>query len=70
MEFEGRGKGHHFWKDNGEGPASWTDSLPLPLHWFVFSTGSNIEYFKFKNLKIIDDVFEGKGKLHMEKNWG
>ena len=26
----------------------------------MFSTGSNIEYFKFKNLKIIDDVFEGK----------
>ena len=47
-----------------------TDSIPLPIHWFVFSTGSNVEYFRFENLLKKGDIQEGKGKIHMEKNWG
>jgi len=30
------------WGPNGEGPAGWTDILPLPLGWFVHSIDTPI----------------------------
>lgn len=55
------------WKDDGSGPAGWTDILPLPLHWFVFSTGSTINKYIFVENRKYET---GSGHLHMEKNWG
>jgi len=38
VRFRGKGHGHNYWTNDGNGPAGWTDKLPLPLHWFVYST--------------------------------
>lgn len=58
------------WGPNGEGPEGWIDHVPfLPLHWFVYSLGSDINY-NWVN----DDTGEllrgKKGLAHQEKNWG
>jgi len=44
------------WGANGEGPAGWTDALPLPLHWFVHSLGSKIVELNFSNSKTGDNL--------------
>lgn len=58
------------WGPDGEGPEGWIDHVPfLPLHWFVYSLGSDINY-NWVN----DDTGEllrgKKGLAHQEKNWG
>lgn len=58
------------WGPDGEGPEGWIDHVPfLPLHWFVYSLGSEINY-NWVN----DDTGEllrgRKGLAHQEKNWG
>ena len=58
------------WGPDGEGPEGWIDHVPfLPLHWFVYSLGSVINY-NWLN----DDTGEllrgRKGLAHQEKNWG
>jgi len=52
------------WGANGEGPAGWTDILPLPLHWFVHSLGSKITKFNFKNKKTGETVNIKSGTAH------
>ena len=49
VAFSGSGKGHKFFRDDGLGPAGWTEYLPLPLHWFVYSVGTHIDNFQFIN---------------------
>lgn len=49
VRFQGKGEGHTYWTKDGNGPAGWTDKLPLPLHWFVYSTGTKIQNYEFVN---------------------
>lgn len=70
ISFTGTGNGHQLYEQNGWGPATWTDRLPLPLHWYVFSVGTNITNFEFINLYDNTDKQSGSGHMHMEKNWG
>ena len=57
------------WGKDGEGPEGWADYLPLPLHWFVYSSCSAVVFYKFSVGGEV--VYEGRrGTAHMEKNWG
>lgn len=59
------------WGPNGEGPEGWIDYIPfIPLHWFVYSLGSELVYYNWVNVKT-EEVLNGrKGLVHQEKNWG
>jgi hypothetical protein len=49
------------------GPEGFGNFIPgFPLHWFVYSLGSQTSY----NIKIANDTFKGTGYSHQEKNWG
>ena len=51
----------------GSGPEGWLTSLPfLPLHWFVYSTGSTGTYSWTES----NNSFSGQALAHQEKNWG
>jgi hypothetical protein len=58
------------WSSDGSGfgPAGPLDSLPIPLHWFVYSLGSNVVTYSFINGN--NQVAGLGGAAHMEKNWG
>ncbi|KAK7088546.1 uncharacterized protein [Littorina saxatilis] len=58
------------WGPHGEGPESWLDHLPLPLHWFVYSLRSTVTQYKFTDAASGRIVSGGNARLHMEKNWG
>lgn len=42
ISFKGTGNGHVRFRNDGYGPATWTEIFPLPLHWYVFSVGTRI----------------------------
>ena len=56
------------WDGSGLGPEGWLARLPLPLHWFVYSTYSHVTY-RWTNHKTGEQMI-GTGVAHMEKNWG
>ncbi|KAL9950658.1 hypothetical protein ACROYT_G043187 [Oculina patagonica] len=58
------------WGPGGEGPEGWIDHVPfLPLHWFVYSLGSEINYNWVNDDS--GELLRGKrGLAHQEKNWG
>ena len=73
IEFKGKLNKSQPWRPNGEGQAGWyiliikiirTDIDPLPLHWFVHSLGSPIEYISYKNKKTGDDYQVKNGFGH------
>jgi hypothetical protein len=53
---------------SGFGPAGPLDSLPLPLHWFVYSLSSTVASLSFSSGE--RTVSASGGRAHMEKNWG
>lgn len=58
------------WGPDGEGPEGWIDHVPfLPLHWFVYSLGSEINY-NWLNDNTGELLRGRKGLAHQEKNWG
>lgn len=58
------------WGPDGEGPEGWIDHVPfLPLHWFVYSLGSEINY-NWVNDETGKLLRGRKGLAHQEKNWG
>ena len=70
LSFSGEASGHAYWRKDGYGPGGWVDKLPLPLHWFVLSTGTPVSEYIFKDKKSLFSTEKGTGHLHMEKNWG
>lgn len=58
------------WGPNGEGPGGWTDKLPLPLKWFVYSLDTPILHLEFQDKKTGYYHKINKGSAHQEKNWG
>ena len=59
------------WGPNGEGPEGWIDHLPfLPLHWFVYSLGSELINYNWVNEKSGELLRGNQGLTHQEKNWG
>ena len=58
------------WASDGSGcgPAGFLDSLPIPLHWFVYSLSSSVVSYAFVNGR--SEVSGFGGSAHMEKNWG
>lgn len=73
--FKGRTSSPIPWGPHGEGPESWLEDLPLPIHWFVYSLRSIVNYYEYTN-KETGQYIKGGSKLgnpaiaHMEKNWG
>lgn len=63
------------WGPDGEGPESWLEHLPLPIHWFVYSFRSEVTAYRYIN-DATDVVISGGSSgsqlvvAHMEKNWG
>ncbi|CAL1543631.1 unnamed protein product [Lymnaea stagnalis] len=63
------------WGPGGEGPESWLEKMPLPIHWFVYSLHSTVRYYEYVNLES-GKIIRGGSKpgapviAHMEKNWG
>lgn len=59
------------WGPNGEGPEGWIDKVPfLPLHWFVYSLGSELINYNWVN-EVTGEMLRGRqGLVHQEKNWG
>jgi hypothetical protein len=57
------------WGQGGLGPAGALDALPLPLHWFVYSLGSRVESFEWRDAAS-NFTEVGTGWAHAEKNWG
>ena len=56
------------WGPNGEG---WLDHVPfLPLHWFVYSLGSELINYNWVNDKTGELLRGSQGLAHQEKNWG
>jgi hypothetical protein len=53
---------------SGFGPAGPLDSLPIPLHWFVYSLSSTVASYSFSGGE--SKVAGFGGRAHMEKNWG
>ena len=59
------------WGPNGEGPEGWIDKLPfLPLHWFVYSLGSELISYNWVNEETGEMLRGRQGLVHQEKNWG
>ncbi|GFO36639.1 hypothetical protein PoB_006314400 [Plakobranchus ocellatus] len=64
------------WGPKGEGPESWLEYLPLPIHWFVYSFRSTVVTYMYKNMDTGEIIKGGSTKsdppvvAHMEKNWG
>ena len=59
------------WGPNGEGPEGWIDHVPfLPLHWFVYSLGSDLINYNWINENTGEMLRGNKGLVHQEKNWG
>ena len=57
------------WGPHGEGPEGWIDHVPfLPLHWFVYSLGSEVNY-NWVNDETGELLRGKKGLAHQEKNW-
>ena len=64
------------WGPGGEGPESWLEHLPLPIHWFVYSFRSTVTTYSYTN-EATKSVMKGGSSsvgppvvAHMEKNWG
>lgn len=59
------------WGPNGEGPEGWIDHVPfLPLHWFVYSLGTELINYSWINEETGEMLRGGQGLVHQEKNWG
>lgn len=59
------------WGPDGEGPEGWLDHVPfLPLHWFVYSLGSELINYNWVNDKTGELLRGRQGLVHQEKNWG
>ena len=59
------------WGPNGEGPEGWIDHVPfLPLHWFVYSLGSELLNYNWVNSETGEMLRGSRGVAHQEKNWG
>lgn len=58
------------WGPDGQGPEGWLEHLPLPLHWFVYSLGSDVSAYVLTNVDSGRVLSGTKAHLHMEKNWG
>ena len=59
------------WGPNGQGPEGWIDHVPfLPLHWFVYSLGSQVLQYKWINYQTKEVITGDSGLAHQEKNWG
>ncbi|XP_071094196.1 uncharacterized protein [Haliotis cracherodii] len=58
------------WGPNGKGPEGWLEHMPLPLHWFVYSLRSRVEWYEFSVPHIGLRVTGRSAVAHMEKNWG
>jgi hypothetical protein len=60
------------WTNDGSGfgPAGPLDSLPIPLHWFVYSLGSPVITYSWIDSSKDIQVAGFGGLAHMEKNWG
>lgn len=59
------------WGPDGEGPAGWIDLVPfIPLHWFVYSLGSDLISYNWINENTGEMLQGNKGLVHQEKNWG
>ena len=58
------------WGPHGEGPESWLEHLPLPLHWFVYSLRSTVTKYRFYDSASGRSIAGANAYLHMEKNWG
>ena len=59
------------WGPNGEGPEGWIDHVPfLPLHWFVYSLGSELVNYNWVNEDTGEMLRGRRGLVHQEKNWG
>ncbi|RUS75128.1 hypothetical protein EGW08_017112 [Elysia chlorotica] len=64
------------WGPGGEGPESWLENLPLPIHWFVYSFRSTVTSYSYTNDATRSVVKGGSTAAgppviaHMEKNWG
>lgn len=56
----------------GLGPEGFTQFLCLiPVHWYVFSLGSDADYYRLSIHGDSEDVIlSGMGYVHQEKNWG
>ncbi|GFR94925.1 LOW QUALITY PROTEIN: hypothetical protein ElyMa_002679500 [Elysia marginata] len=64
------------WGPGGEGPESWLEHLPLPIHWFVYSFRSTVTTYSYTN-EATGSVVKGGSVAgrppvvaHLEKNWG
>ncbi len=51
------------------GPEGFLTSLPLPLHWYIQSLGSDAEYEYTLYGEGGPETFSGTGYAHLEKNW-
>lgn len=58
------------WNDAGTGPEGWLVNLPLPLHWFVYSLRSKLNFYEIQNLTSGVVMTGSIGAVHLEKNWG
>jgi hypothetical protein len=51
------------------GPEAFLTSVPLPLHWYIQSLGSDAEYEYTLYGEGVPETFSGTGYAHLEKNW-
>jgi hypothetical protein len=51
------------------GPEGFLTSLPLPLHWYIQSLGSDAEYEYTLYGEDGEETVSGTGYAHLEKNW-
>lgn len=58
------------WNEYGTGPEGWLVNFPLPLHWFVYSSRSEISFYEITNVTSGSIKRAYGGVAHLEKNWG
>lgn len=70
ISFRGQANDPYPWNTDGTGPEGMLVHLPLPLHWFVYSLQSKLEFYEMQNTTSGEVVRGRHGVVHLEKNWG
>ena len=70
LSLRGQASNPYPWSSEGTGPEGWLAYLPLPLHWFVFSLRSKLEFYELQNTTSGAVLRGHHGVVHLEKNWG